>query len=135
MNWPSTAGLRANCSALLDCTSYPTFAVVDSGITIFGQLGRRLVKSVNLLTTTLTTTTGAYGHGTFVSSIAAGEDAGYAGAEPHARIVSLKVLDGAGTGSKSDVIAACDWILQNKAAYNIRVANFSLNTGGDSIQY
>jgi len=35
---------------------------------------------------------------------------------------------------KSDIVAACDWILQNKAAYNIRVANFSLNAGGESIQ-
>ena len=70
-----------------------------------------------------------------MASIAAGEDTGYTGAEPHAKIVSLKVLDGAGAGSKSDVIAACDWILQNKATYNIRIANFSLGTGGDSIQY
>jgi serine protease AprX len=28
----------------------------------------------------------------------------------------------------SDVIAAADWIYENKAAYNIRVANFSLHT-------
>jgi serine protease AprX len=70
-----------------------------------------------------------------VGSIAAGEDTGYTGAEPHAKIVSLKVLDGTGVGSKSDVIEACDWILQNKAAYNIRVANFSINAVGDSIEY
>jgi len=78
---------------------------------------------------------GTSGHGTFVGSIAAGEDAGFAGAEPHAKLVSLRVLDGNGLGRKSDVIAACDWILQNKTAYNIKVANFSLNTGGDSVQY
>jgi serine protease AprX len=81
------------------------------------------------------TTTGYYGHGTFVAHIAASEASGYTGAEPHAKIVGLKVLDGLGNGSKSDVVAACDWILQNKAAYNIKVANFSLNTGGDSIEY
>ena len=28
----------------------------------------------------------------------------------------------------SDVIAACDWILHNKAQYNIKVANFSLHS-------
>ena len=28
----------------------------------------------------------------------------------------------------SDVIAACEWILANKARYNIRVANFSLHS-------
>jgi serine protease AprX len=36
----------------------------------------------------------------------------------------------------SDAIAACDWILQNKDAYDIRVANFSINAGlGASILY
>lgn len=130
--WPDAAGVTWN--ALPAGTSYPTIAVVDSGVAAgLSTFGNRVVKSVNLVTTS--TTSGYYGHGTFVASIAAGEDSGYTGAEPHAKIISLKVLDGAGTGSKSDVIAACDWILQNKAAYNIRIANFSLNTGGDRIQY
>ena len=133
--WQDAANVVSDWSALPTGTSYPTIAIVDSGITNFGELGTRLVKSVNLLTATATTTYGAYGHGTFVASIAAGEDTGYTGAEPQAKIVSLKVLDGAGTGSKSDVIAAADWILQNKATYNIRIANFSIGTGGDSIQY
>ena len=33
------------------------------------------------------------------------------------------------TGRVSDVLAACDWILQNKDKYNIDVANFSINAG------
>jgi serine protease AprX len=32
-----------------------------------------------------------------------------------------------GQASVADVIRACDWILQNKSTYNIRVANFSLH--------
>jgi serine protease AprX len=131
--WPSAAGVSNTWSALPSGTSYPTIAIVDSGVTSLPTLGSRLIKSVNLVTSS--SSTGAYGHGTFVSSIAAGEDPGYTGAEPHARLVSLKVLDGNGQGAKSDVIAACDWIMQNKSLYNIRVANFSLGTGGDSIQY
>ncbi len=132
--WPSAAGVSSNWNELPTGTSYPTIAIVDSGITTsMSTFGGRVLKSVNFVTSY--TATGAYGHGTFVGSIAAGEDTGYTGAEPHAKIVSLKVLDGAGVGSKSDVIAACDWILQNKATYNIRVANFSLNTGADAIQY
>jgi serine protease AprX len=131
--WPSAAGVSGTWSALPSGTSYPTIAIVDSGVTSVSTLGARLIKSVNLVTSP--STNGAYGHGTFVSSIAAGEDPGFAGAEPHAKLVSLKVLDGNGEGSKSDVIAACDWIMQNKSLYNIRVANFSLGTGGDSIQY
>ena len=31
-------------------------------------------------------------------------------------------------GLTSDVIAACDWIVQHKAQYNIEVANFSLQS-------
>jgi serine protease AprX len=67
--------------------------------------------------------------------MAASQNEGYTGTEPRAKIVSVKVLDGNGLGLKSDVIAACDWILQNRSAYNIRVANFSLNTGGESVRY
>ena len=43
--------------------------------------------------------------------------------------ISLDVMDDSGSGRTSDVIAAAEWIYQNKAAYNIRVANFSLHTG------
>jgi len=38
-------------------------------------------------------------------------------------------MDDTGTARTSDVIAACDFILANKATYNIRVANFSLHSG------
>jgi len=133
--WPDAAGVSSNWSALPAGTSYPTIAIVDSGLSSYQPtFGGRVVKSVNLATAQ-PTATGYYGHGTFVGSIAAGEDTSYTGAEPHAKIISLKVLDGAGAGSKSDVIAAADWILQNKSTYNIRVANFSLNTGGDRVEY
>jgi serine protease AprX len=37
-------------------------------------------------------------------------------------------MDDNGMALTSDVIAAADWILQNKATYNIRVANFSLQS-------
>ena len=131
--WPSAADVTSTWNALPLGTNYPAIAIVDSGVSSMPTFGTRLVKSVNFVSSS--TSNAAFGHGTFVASIAAGEDTGYTGAEPHAKLVSLKVLDGNGVGRKSDVIAACDWILQNKSLYNIRVANFSLNTGGDSIQY
>jgi serine protease AprX len=49
-----------------------------------------------------------------------------AGVAPGAHLVSLLVLDDAGAGQSADVIAALDWVLQNKEQYNIRVANLSL---------
>ena len=58
-----------------------------------------------------------------------GHAPGYAGAAPNADIVSLDVMDDSGAGKTSDVIAAAEWIYRNKAAYNIRVANFSLHSG------
>jgi serine protease AprX len=70
------------------------------------------------------------GHGTHVSGVIAGD--GYdsygarAGIAPAAHIVSLKVLDGQGRGVISNIIAALDWIVANRAAHNIRVVNMSV---------
>jgi serine protease AprX len=136
--WPEAAGVAADWPSTTPNSSYPAIAVVDSGITnvlggLSGASGSRLVKSVSMVSAS--TSYGAYGHGSMVASIAANQNEGYTGSAPKAKIVSVKVLDGNGVGSKSDIVAACDWILQNKAAYNIRVANFSLNAGGESIQF
>jgi serine protease AprX len=68
------------------------------------------------------------GHGTFVAGIAAGNASRYAGASPGSKIVSIDVMDDKGMAMTRDVIAAADWILANKARYNIRVANFSLHS-------
>ena len=68
------------------------------------------------------------GHGTFVAGLAAGSAQLYAGAAPTAPIVSIDVADDKGMSMTSDVIAAVDWILANKDAKNIRVANFSLHS-------
>ena len=109
-----------------------TIAVVDSGIEAnradFSN-GARVVANVNLSQLSGNTVGGdGRGHGTFVAGIAAGSAAGYAGAAPSADIVSLDVMDDQGMALTSDVIAACNWILQNKASYNVKVANFSLHS-------
>jgi len=52
---------------------------------------------------------------------------GLAGVAPNANLVSLDVMNDEGDATVADVIAACDWILANKDAYSIRVANFSLH--------
>ena len=132
--WPQSAGVTASWSWLPSWLTYPTIAVVDSGVTpSLPTLSPRVVASVDLRSSS--GTWGAYGHGSMVASLAAGAAEGYTSAEPRAKVVSVKVLDGAGVGSKSDVIAACDWILQNRYLYNIRVANFSLNAGGESFRF
>ncbi|MEP6592313.1 MAG: S8 family serine peptidase, partial [Acidobacteriota bacterium] len=74
-----------------------------------------------------------YGHGTHVSGIIAGngyDSSGYrAGIAPDAHLVGLKVLDANGRGVISNVIAAIEWAVTNRAAYNIRVLNLSVGAG------
>jgi serine protease AprX len=107
----------------------PTIAIVDSGI----QSGRydfypRVLKQVKITGLQPNSGGDGRGHGTFVAGIAADGLARISGAAPTAPLVSLDVMDDNGMALTSDVIAAADWILQNKATYNIRVANFSLQS-------
>jgi len=126
--WPDAGQVSASWfPALRSLLKPPTIAVVDSGIDdSHPDLKGRIVAKQTLTQLTPNSSGDGRGHGTFVAGIAAGSDTGYAGSVPNANLVSLDVLDDNGIGQTSDVIAACDWILQNKGKYNIRVANFSL---------
>jgi serine protease AprX len=74
-----------------------------------------------------------YGHGTHVAGILAGNgyDSGgrRRGIAPGATLLVEKVLDGAGQGYISNVIAAIDYAIANKAALNLRVINLSVAAG------
>jgi serine protease AprX len=137
--WPYASGTAYLWgSTFSPAPQAPTIAVVDSGIdanrTDFDG-GSRVAAQVNLTSTTPNSPGDGRGHGTFVAGIAAGSAGGVSGAAPNAKIVSLDVMDDTGTARTSDVIAACDWILANKATYNIRVANFSLHSGAETNFY
>jgi serine protease AprX len=74
-----------------------------------------------------------YGHGTHVAGIIAGSGFDSNGARrgiaPGASLIVLKVLDGAGNGYISNVIAALDYAVATRATYNIRVINLSVAAG------
>ena len=108
-----------------------TIAIVDSGVDASKpDIAGRVKAAVSFVSSAYPNSAeDGRGHGTFVAGIAAGSAPGYAGAAPNADIVSLDVMDDRGAGKTSDVIAAAEWIYENKAAYNIRVANFSLHSG------
>jgi serine protease AprX len=129
--WPHQNGL----AKLWGGPAAPAIAIVDSGIDkSLPSFGSRVVQRQ-----AFGQSGGALdgrGHGTFVAGIAAGEAAGYAGASPGSKLVDLDVIDDRGMARTSDVIAAAEWILKNKSAYNIRVANFSLHSSSVlSIRY
>jgi serine protease AprX len=78
-----------------------------------------------------------YGHGTHMAGIIAGRDSSvtdpvkargkFVGIAPDARLVNVKVGAMDGTVHTSQVVAALDWVVQNKNAngMNIRVVNLS----------
>jgi serine protease AprX len=133
--WPYESGNAAMWYDDLNtyASKMPAIAIVDSGIdTTKKDFAGRLVASVNLSTLPGNSPGDGRGHGTFVAGIAAGAAAGYAGAAPAAKLVSIDVMDDNGMGKTSDIIAACQWILDNKDKYNIKVANFSLHSATPS---
>ena len=72
------------------------------------------------------------GHGTHVSGIVAGNGKAskgkYEGIAPEADIIAIKALNRLGNGKISDVLAAFQWIIDNRIKYNIRVVNVSMGT-------
>ena len=105
-------------------------AVIDSGVAARHEaLSGRVVASVDFVQPN-GRGDDAYGHGTHVAGIVAGEvvrGAGrFSGVAPGAHLVSLKVLREDGSGETSTVIAAIDWAIANREAYGLRMMNLSL---------
>jgi len=109
-----------------------TIAVVDSGV----DLGHEDLRSRLVLGHDFVDGDGhpqdEEGHGTHVAGIAAaaaGNGRGIAGVAPLARIMPVRVLDGDGTGSASDVAAGIRWAVENGAD----VINLSLGDLGQPL--
>lgn len=108
----------------------PTIAVVDSGVntSVPDLANRLLIPQVNLCTLAPNSPGDGDGHGTFVSSILAGVGSSHVGAAPNGKLISLDVINDQGMATTSDVIAAAQWIVDHHWQYNIKVANFSLQS-------
>jgi serine protease AprX len=77
-----------------------------------------------------------YGHGTHMAAIIGGRDSAtpvggekdakyFVGMAPDARLVNVKVGAADGGADVTQVIAAVDWVVANRASHNIRVLNLS----------
>ncbi len=75
------------------------------------------------------------GHGTHVAGIIAGNgyvQERYKGVAPEANIIAVKALDETGSGNTSDILAALQWIVDNKEIYNIKVVCMSFGSATSS---
>jgi serine protease AprX len=112
-------------------------AVLDSGVnpaqdlyTVWGR--SRLVASAAFNGDWNRTPFDGYGHGTHVAGIIGGNGSaslgGYIGVAPAANLINVKVSNDDGSASASSIVSGMQWINDNRAAYNIRVVNISLNS-------
>ena len=119
-------------------------AIIDTGVAggmpdfrATGSSSSRVVA--NAVTNPDARTPGdAYGHGTHVAGIIGGNGwnrsltdplrGKYVGIAPEANLISVKVSDDQAEASVLDVIYGLQFVVDNKAAYNIRVVNLSLES-------
>jgi hypothetical protein len=109
-----------------------TVAVLDSGLwqDVLQMYGNRVLAAVNVMNNAVgAAQTDSYGHGTHVTSIAAGGAQNLAGQylsiAPQANVVVVQAFNGRGVGRYVDVIAGLNWLVANRQKYNIRVVNLS----------
>lgn len=106
-------------------------AVVDSGVLKTKDLGKRVRATVNFNAASHDAID-RYGHGTFVAGIIAGNGSlsgnKYVGVAPRSDVLNVRVSNDQGLSNESDLVSALQWVLDNKARYNIRVVNLSLNS-------
>ena len=119
-------------------------AVIDSGVSVTGDLAASRIVGWKDFVDDQAAPYDDAGHGTFVAGLIAGdgtaslplENGGSAivqfrGVAPAANIVGIKVLDEAGQGRTSALIAGIAWAIAHKDEYNIRVMNISI--GGNPV--
>jgi serine protease AprX len=111
-----------------------TVAMIDTGVAHSQDLGDRVVARVDF--TPGGNGDDAYGHGTHLAGVIAGNGAAsggkWRGVAPGAQLISLKVAGPDGATDVSVVIAALQWVVTHRAQYGIKVLNLSFGT--DSVQ-
>lgn len=106
-----------------------TIAVLDSGVDEVPALAGRVSHGPDFTQEGLGD---RYGHGTFVAGLAAGDGRAadgtatpLVGVAPAARILSVKVADGAGRSSVGQLVLGLAWVLQRD---DVDVVNLSLSS-------
>ncbi len=110
-------------------------AVIDSGIDTHTDFKRGSGFNIGAKASfnpNSTSIQDVYGHGTHVAGIIGGNGAAsgglYTGVAPGVTLFALKIADEQGNARESDVVAALQWVYDNRAGNNIRVVNLSVNS-------
>jgi serine protease AprX len=119
----------AQLAAAGDTGQGVTVAVLDTGIDNLPDFSGRLVGGVDL-TGGNNPFQDAYGHGTFVAGLIAGDgassDGRYSGEAPGANLVSIKVAGATGQTDLGTLILGLQWAILHQSSYGIKVLNISL---------
>ena len=107
-------------------------AVIDTGIDPnTTSLSGRIIAGWNFVANNANTADDN-GHGTFVATEIAGNNATYPGIATQTNVIPLKVLDASGSGNFGSVEDALNWVVDHRAQYNIVAVNMSLGSGNYS---
>ncbi len=109
-------------------------AVVDSGVYPHPDLAGRIVAAIDFTSVAPTVSNiplnDLGGHGTHVAGLIAGDGTRsgglYTGVAPNANIIDVRVVNANGGSNVSIILRGLQWILANRATYNIKVVNVSL---------
>ena len=137
--WMTALGISSPTATLPWDGTGISVAVIDSGINTSSDLqdanGKSRIIYQKSFVPNDTATTDAYGHGTMVAGLIAGNGkqsitstATYVirGTAPNVNLINLRVLNSSGSASDSTVIAAIQAAIQLATQYKIRVINLSL---------
>jgi serine protease AprX len=119
---PDTYRAAAQSSDLAsqgDTGSGVTVAVIDTGVANVAGMDGKVVHQENL--SAAPDDGDQFGHGTFVAGLVHKT-------APDANIVSLKLSGSDGSVDASQVLAALQWVIENKDEYGIDVVNLSFGT-------
>ena len=118
-------------------------AILDSGIDLHPSLlsdehgkARQIIAWADFIDKKNNSPIDPNGHGTHIAGVIGnsqiGSDKEFDGMAPGVSLVGVRVLDKTGQGTYEGIIQGIQWVLKNKAKYNIRVINLSLQTNVQS---
>ncbi len=110
-----------------------TVAILDTGVDynhpdLGGGWGKRVVAGYDFVNND-TNPMDDNGHGTHIAGIIGSSSTTYSGVAPQVNFVALKVLDSTANGSWANIELGLQWVMQNRAKYNIVAVNLSLGSG------